>query len=813
MAAAFVCAWILAAKPDRSPPESSDPRSIQASARVQRSVSERIAFGIDRLIYQQLPPADQEIVARLAAEIGRSPPRFAVCFAPGTPDAVVAAYQTILDQIWSTGTRFQQTDRWSSTATNGGPLFQGDPTTLTYSFVPDGTTIPDIGIGGGPSELEAFLNGIYGDTATWKAIYAQMFARWSQLSGITFVLESNDDGVELHNNPGVLGVRGDLRMAGRPINGPGGVLAYNAFPDDGDMVIDTSDTFYNDTSDDSLRLRNVLAHEHGHGMGQLHVCPANQTKLMEPFATTAFDGPQHDDIQNAQRHYGDNREDNDSIGTATSLGILPDAVTTVADVGADDAADVDFYAFTLSQDTTDLIITLRPIGLTYVQGPQNEGGSCSAGSSYNSIAVNDLGIEVIGTDGSTVIATVNAQPAGNDESIQLILEGAGTYYVRVFAGPVAQVQLYELDLDALGLMHIPMQIVLPNGPPTLMPPGVPTSFDVEIIPNDEELQPGTALLWYRYDAGVFQSTALTPVAGNLYTATLPPPDCGDTPQFYISATGNLSGVITKPAGGAASPYVAGVGSTSVLLSDDFETDQGWVIGAADDDATTGIWERVDPVGTIAQPEDDHSPDPGTFCFVTGQGSPGGDPGVNDVDDGKTTLISPLIDLNIGTATISYWRWYSNVEGAAPNEDVMTVDVSNQNGLDGTWVNVETVGPFGPETEGGWYYHEFNVSDYVLPSGSVRVRFVVRDADAGSLVEAAIDDFHVQRFTCGNQPPNCAMPGDLNFDTAINGLDLPEFLKARITGPYNGCADLAVPYGDPIDDADTTAFVDLLLTHP
>ena len=35
-----------------------------------------------------------------------------------------------------------------------------------------------------------------------------------------------------------------------------------------------------------------------------------------------------------------------------------------------------------------------------------------------------------------------------------------------------------------------------------------------------------------------------------------------------------------------------------------------------------------------QPEDDHTPAPGTICFVTGQGTPGGAVGEADVDGGN-----------------------------------------------------------------------------------------------------------------------------------------------------------------------------------
>ena len=93
-----------------------------------------------------------------------------------------------------------------------------------------------------------------------------------------------------------------------------------------------------------------------------------------------------------------------------------------------------------------------------------------------------------------------------------------------------------------------------------------------------------------------------------------------------------------------------------------------------------MWVRVDPRGTAAQPENDNTPD-GTFAWVTGQGSPGGSLGENDVDGGTTSLVSNRIDLS-GTqsATIAYARWYSNSAGASPNADVFEVFVSDDDDL-------------------------------------------------------------------------------------------------------------------------------------
>jgi hypothetical protein len=64
------------------------------------------------------------------------------------------------------------------------------------------------------------------------------------------------------------------------------------------------------------------------------------------------------------------------------------------------------------------------------------------------------------------------------------------------------------------------------------------------------------------------------------------------------------------------------------------------------------------------------------------------------------------------------------------------------------VDVETVGPSGPGTSGGWLYHEFSVSEFVSYAGNVQVRFTASDEGSGSVVEAALDGFKVFRVDCG-----------------------------------------------------------------
>lgn len=302
----------------------------------------------------------------------------------------------------------------------------------------------------------------------------------------------------------------------------------------------------------------------------------------------------------------------------------------------------------------------------------------------------------------------------------------------------------------------------PDGLPSALPPNLEASIRVYVVQRTGTPQPGTAQFWYRVNGGAFQQGTMTQTSPNRYVAVFPARPCGDVVDYYFTAQSTTGGIGSDPVNAPASFRTANVFyGTGVVFGDDCEIDRGWVVGAAGDDATAGIWNRMDPEGTSAQPEDDHTPAPGVACWVT-DGVRGGSDGARDVDGGKTTLLSPVLDLsNDPHAVISYWRWYSNDKGASPGADVFVVDIT----ADGSnWVNVETVGPSGAGTTGGWIYHEFRVADYITPTAQVRLRFVASDYGAGSLVEAAIDDLAVSGVLCVPEDQVPPTPNPMTFAT-------------------------------------------------
>ncbi|MDP5082488.1 MAG: GEVED domain-containing protein, partial [Winogradskyella sp.] len=391
------------------------------------------------------------------------------CFAPDTDPAYVDQFyrnrEAVANSLGIPNTendsRFNVLNRWATTASDGPGLSQGDLTTLTWSYVPDGTPIGNGGCGG-PSESQddsdfiAFFNRTFGSPATpgdfttapWHNIFVDMFEAWSSKSGLIFVYEPNDDGATVvTGGPGILGTRGDFRISGHDIDGNSGILACNYFPQNGDMIIDTADNFYGNNP--TLGTKNVLTHEIGHGLGVAHVCPISQTKLMEPFVTFAFDGPQEDDILATNRSYGDPEGVNDTAITATFLGAeaIP-ALYSKSQRSIDDNSDIDYFSFTTSEAST-VSVTLTPTGTTYLSGTQNSNGSCSAGTSFNALTISDLMVEILDTDGSTVIATADAGGIGSIEGTVKSLPVAGTYFVRVQqqGAAINNVQMYDLDLN------------------------------------------------------------------------------------------------------------------------------------------------------------------------------------------------------------------------------------------------------------------------------------------------------------------------------------------------------------------------------
>jgi hypothetical protein len=170
-------------------------------------------------------------------------------------------------------------------------------------------------------------------------------------------------------------------------------------------------------------------------------------------------------------------------------------------------------------------------------------------------------------------------------------------------------------------------------------------------------------------------------------------------------------------------------------------------------------------------------------------------GGNDVDGGRTTLESPLFDLTGYTnPTFEYYRWYTNDQGATPGTDFWQVLISE----DGTnYINVENT----RTADHSWRNNIFRVKDYFPTATQLSIRFIAEDANAGSLIEALMDDLslydeqltginEMHQITLANAYPNPATD-QLNVSLMMNQSGEFNFIIVDVIGKiqYNKMVNL------------------------
>jgi hypothetical protein len=364
-----------------------------------------------------------------------------LCFAPGTPPEYVEYISRLVFGDFLPA--YARDARWTSTS-YGSTGSTGNPIRLRWSFVPDGVQLPGLSSGTAPSNLFSSMNSKFGgNTTLWQNQFHNSFARWQQVAGIRYEKVS-DDGAAFPNSAGsATAPRGDVRIGARNLDGAGNVLAFNYYPNVGDMVLDSSESWQ--SSSGTYRfLRNTIMHEHGHGLGLGHVIPTNSTKLMEPYLNTNFDGPQDDDIRGAHRNYGDPYEPNNSPSQATLIDMTNTNNTTLEWTSLDRTADVDWYRLEIPPFRR-LTITVTPIGATYQVGPQ--GGTTTV---IDTRAIQNLQLELRNSSGA-VIASATANIVGQSEQIAnfVLPPAGGTFYARVFSGSGStdDVQRYRITVQ------------------------------------------------------------------------------------------------------------------------------------------------------------------------------------------------------------------------------------------------------------------------------------------------------------------------------------------------------------------------------
>ncbi len=272
--------------------------------------------------------------------------------------------------------------------------------------------------------------------------------------------------------------------------------------------------------------------------------------------------------------------------------------------------------------------------------------------------------------------------------------------------------------------------------------------------------PDQVELNYAVNGGAFQQTAMTLVAGNTYEGAIPTQPAGTAIAYYLRATEAATALeVFDPEDAPASYHLFAVGSYTTVADDAMEVDPGYTIGAPGDDATSGIWVRDDPNGVVLGPttyvpEDDHTVNPGSHCWITGNPPAGTASPFVDELDGKTTLTTPTYAFgNANLVQGSVWLW-SLV--AAQTGDFLDFDISTDGGSN--WV---TLTRLETPTTPDWQEVSFRLSphDFAFTDQTL-FRFVAWDTPPDNIVNFLVDDFFVEGLfggTTGLAGVNSAPP--------------------------------------------------------
>jgi aminopeptidase S len=181
---------------------------------------------------------------------------------------------------------------------------------------------------------------------------------------------------------------------------------------------------------------------------------------------------------------------------------------------------------------------------------------------------------------------------------------------------------------------------------------------------------------------------------------------------------------------------AAAGGT-IVFSDNFETSTGWTRNAGGTDtATLGLWERGDPEPTSSSGAKQlGTTTSGVNDLVTARLA-GASAGVNDVDGGVTTILSPPIALPTGTLTLTFRQYLAHGSNSS-SADFLRVFV-----VGSTTTQVFQRLGAATDVDAVWGTATANISAFA--GQTIRIRIEAADAGTASLVEAAIDDVAITR---------------------------------------------------------------------
>jgi hypothetical protein len=358
----------------------------------------------------------------------------------------------------------------------------------------------------------------------------------------------------------------------------------------------------------------------------------------------------------------------------------------------------------------------------------------------------------------------------------------------------------DLDMND----HPSLSFLFPEGLPEQLDPGMADTIAVQIEEHWDTCVPGTGLLHYRSDGGSYQMISMSSLGGDLYQAILPPAACSDRPEYYFSVEGSTSGPLYSPGDAPAVAYSVPVGDLVIVYANDFEDSSDWIQDPTHT-ATTGAFERIDPNGTSCQPEDDATPDPGIYGWITGQNINGG---IDDVDQGISATRSPVIDLTAGSGAYLSMMYFHGQrdEGDDPDGDFFRIDLSNDGGVTFP-VNLVHIGDV--TTFPLWRSLKVELGELIDLTDQMVIRVQASEGPPkGDWVEGGIDDVVISAVECIGGPPEAVddltadlLEGDifLGWTEPVSESGVDRYVIYRSSDP--------VVEGDSLADTGGNSYID------
>lgn len=331
------------------------------------------------------------------------------------------------------------------------------------------------------------------------------------------------------------------------------------------------------------------------------------------------------------------------------------------------------------------------------------------------------------------------------------------------------------------------------------------SINADVIADFPALLGDVKMVYRKRLTSQTDTLTLTKV-GNNFTGNFPASVEGDIYEYYYV----FYDIINADASGTSPvnadfnivtlqrniPNYLIVGYNKLMYNQDFEStlNNTWVIGnATSDNATIGIWEVDYPVssvigGNTVQTGKDHTTGTGKCAVTENAASTLTSATTKDVDGGRTSIITEEMDLSGMTKpVISFWRWYSNSQGAEPRKDKWRVWFSyNNNGAGwSNWYNLERT----QQPDVSWRQQVYVPN---LSYGNKwRLMFTATDTSlstfftTNALIEAAVDD--IQVYDIGSFPAGVTAIDNMYMNIYPN----PATNEITISANENGKAKISI----------------------